>query len=235
MDALILAAGRGTRMGNLEMPKCLLDLGGITILDYQIKCFKQVGIKNIFIVTGYNYEMISNHLNEKVTFLHNPDFASTNNLYSLWAAKDVLKDDFVCVYSDLFFHQKILQKCISDENQICLAVERNIRDETMRVRIKNNLIVEVNKQIPLGSANGNFIGMSKFKKNSILSLFESISKLISENNLNSYYTLAIEDLIKNDDDVNFIETENLPWMDIDEQSEIIDARKLYQKTFGVES
>jgi len=51
MDALILAAGRGTRMGNVEKPKCLLDIGGTTIIDYQINCFKKSGIDRIFVVT----------------------------------------------------------------------------------------------------------------------------------------------------------------------------------------
>ena len=90
MDALILAAGRGTRMGGIDTPKCLLDLGGLSIIQYQIKCLKNAGINKIFIVTGYNSEQIHSHLNDDFNFLHNVDFATTNNLYSVWTARNSL-------------------------------------------------------------------------------------------------------------------------------------------------
>lgn len=229
MDALILAAGRGTRMGDLETPKCLIDLGDTKIIDYQINCFREVGIKNIFVVTGYNSEMISNHIGNQAIFVKNPDYATTNNLHSLWSAKQILKNDFVCVYSDLFFDKRILQKCVNDTNDICLAIEKNVRDETMRVTIKNNFIVKVNKLISDECAHGNFIGMAKFKKSSINSLFMEISKLVSKQNHNLYYTSAIESMIKNGEKINFIDTDNLDWIDMDEKHEIEIAKKLYKK------
>ena len=105
MDVVILAAGRGTRMGDLETPKCLIDLGGTKIIDHQINCFREIGVENIFVVTGHNSEMISNHLDNKVTLIENPEYSNTNNLYSLWVGKKILKNDFICVYSDLFFHK----------------------------------------------------------------------------------------------------------------------------------
>jgi len=229
MDAVILAAGRGTRMGDLETPKCLIDLGGTKIIDYQINCFKEMGVENIFVVTGHNSEMISNHLDNKVTLIENPDYATTNNLYSLWVAKKILKNDFICIYSDLFFHKQILQNCINNEDEVCLVIEKNIRDETMRVKIKGNYIIEVNKVIPINSASGNFIGLAKFKKESIGSLFLEISKLTSQHNLNAYYTSAIESMIKKGKKIGFVETNNLPWMDIDEKHEIQKAKQIYQK------
>jgi len=229
MDAVILAAGRGTRMGDLETPKCLIDLGGTKIIDYQINCFKEMGVENIFVVAGHNSEMISNHLDNKVTLIENPDYATTNNLYSLWVAKKILKNDFICIYSDLFFHKQILQNCINNEDEVCLVIEKNIRDETMRVKIKGNYIIEVNKVIPISSASGNFIGLAKFKKESIDLLFSEISKLTSQHNLNAYYTSAIESMIKKGKKIGFVETNNLPWMDIDEKHEIQKAKQIYQK------
>ena len=101
MDALILAAGRGTRMGGIDTPKCLLDIGGLSIIQYQIKCLKNLGINKIFIVTGYHSEQIHSHLSDDLIFIHNEDFATTNNLYSVWAATNSLKDDFICIYGYL--------------------------------------------------------------------------------------------------------------------------------------
>ena len=228
MDALILAAGRGTRMGGIDKPKCLLDIGGTSIISNQIKHFKNVGINRIFIVTGYNSELIHSYLNDDFTFLHNTEYANTNNLYSVWSAKDSLDDDFICVYGDLLFHKEILDSCIQNNSDICLVIEKNIRSETMKVRIENNLIVEVNKNISEDLADGNFIGMAKFKKSMIPVLFNEISLLVENGNLNSYYTSAIESLIQKNKKINFVETNNLPWMDIDEEHELAEAKEIYQ-------
>ena len=229
MDALILAAGRGTRMGGIDRPKCLLDLGGISILKYQIECLKNAGINKIFIVTGYNSEQIHSHLNDDFNFLHNVDFATTNNLYSVWTARNSLNDDFICIYGDLLFDQRILDYCINDVNDICLVVEKNVREETMKVKIENNTIIKLNKNIPENDADGNFIGMAKFRKSIIPLFFNKISRLVENNNFDSYYTEAIELMIKDNKKINYVETNNFSWMDIDEQNEFQAAKKLFYK------
>ena len=179
-------------------------------------------------MTGYNSELIHSHLNGDFIFLHNSDYANTNNLHSVWTAKDSLDDDFICVYGDLLFHKEILENCIKNDNDICLVIEKNVRSETMKIRIENNLIVEVNKNISEDLADGNFIGMAKFKKSMIPDLFNEISFLVENGNLNSYYTSAIESLIQKNKQINFVETNNLPWMDIDEEHELAEAKKIYQ-------
>ena len=232
MDALILAAGTGTRMGKIEKPKCLLDIGGTSIINYQINCFKELGIQKIFVLTGYNSDQIKNHLGKKVNFIQTSNYLTTNNLYSFWDAKNFLQDDFICVYGDLFFHNQILCNCIDNKNEICLVIEKNIRNETMRVKIKNNYVVEVNKTIPIELANGNFIGMAKFKKQIIPTLFNEISKLIKVGNHDAYYTKALESMIKNGQKIGYVETNNLPWLDIDEKHELVQAKKIYQNMNG---
>jgi len=235
MDALILAAGRGTRMGGIDRPKCLLDLGGISILKYQIECLKNAGINKIFIVTGYNSEQIHSHLNDDFNYLHNVEFATTNNLYSVWTARNSLDDDFICIYGDLLFDKKILDNCIQDINDICLVVEKNTRRETMKVKIKNDVIVELNKNIPENDADGNFIGMAKFRRPIIPLFFTKISRLVKNNNFDSYYTAAIELMIKDNKKINYVETNNFSWMDIDEQDEFQVAKKLFYKMREIHS
>jgi L-glutamine-phosphate cytidylyltransferase len=229
MDALILAAGRGTRMGNIEKPKCLLDIGGTTMIEYQIKCFKNIGINQIFIVTGYNSEMIEEYLTEDVTYIKNSEYASTNNLYSIWVANKIINDDFICVYGDLFFDQQILQNCINDDSEICMVLEKKIRNETMKARLNGEYIVEVNKKISENLASGNFIGMAKFKKQIIPLFFDEISKLVNQGNYDSYYTDAIESMIKTGSKINYVTTNNLSWLDMDEKFEFEEAKKIYQK------
>ena len=101
----------------------------LTLIEYQINCLSDLGIKNIFVVTGYNSEKIEDKLGHQVMYIHNKEFATTNNIKSILLAKKFLKDDFVCMYGDLFFHKNILKKCIDSKNKMTLMVETDLRDE----------------------------------------------------------------------------------------------------------
>ena len=113
MFGLILAAGRGTRMENFDMPKCLLEFGDRYLIDYQLDCFHEFNIDNFVVVTGFESNLIKSHLGQKVDYEFLQNFYDVNNLYSVWQAKNKITDDFVCVYGDLLFHKEILKKCIN--------------------------------------------------------------------------------------------------------------------------
>ena len=147
MQGVILAAGKGTRMGDIDTPKCLLQINEIPIIKHQINSFKKNGINDILVVTGYKSEMIHELLNNEVKYVQNSRFNEMNNIYSVWLAIQKLQDDFVCVYGDLMFNEKILEKCLEIKNEIGLMVESNTRYETMKVKIEDKKIVAVNKQI----------------------------------------------------------------------------------------
>ena len=171
MQGVILAAGTGTRMGNIDVPKCLLEINKIPIIKHQINSFKKNGIEDILVVTGYKSELIHKLLNNQVQYIHNSKFNEMNNIYSVWLAIQKLKDDFVCIYGDLMFNEKILERCLEIKSEIGLMVEPNTRDETMKVKIENQEIIAVNKKIEKKIANGNFIGMAKFSKSVLKPLF----------------------------------------------------------------
>ena len=226
MQGVILAAGKGSRMGDIDMPKCLLEINEIPIIKHQINSFKKNGINDILVVTGYKSEMIHNLLNNEVKYVQNSRFNEMNNIYSVWLAIQKLQDDFVCVYGDLMFDEKILEKCLEIKNEIGLMVEPNTRDETMKVKIENKKIVAVNKQIKHDVANGNFIGMAKFSKKIIKIFFDEIDELIIKN-VDGYYTLGIEELIKKNIQVGYQFTNGLSWIDMDEAEEFQAAKKMF--------
>jgi len=226
MQGVILAAGKGTRMGNIEVPKCLLEINGVPIIKHQINSFKKNGINDIIVVTGYKSEMIHDLLNDQVQYVHNSKFSEMNNIYSVWLAIQKLRDDFICVYGDLMFDEEILKKCLEIKSEIGLMVETNTRDETMKVKIENEKIVAVNKKIDYKIADGNFIGMAKFSKNVLKILFNEIDYLITEN-IDGYYTLGIENLIKKNVEVGCQVTNGLSWMDIDEEGEFEESQKIF--------
>src|SRR3989338_6930889 len=110
MKAVILAAGKSSRLFPLTLnkPKCLLEVGGKTIIDRQIEAISQIGIEDILIVTGYKKEVIMNTIKDEARYREYPDFEKTNNLHTLWSVRDELNNDFICLFSDLIFDTEII-------------------------------------------------------------------------------------------------------------------------------
>ena len=115
MRAIILAAGRGTRMKHLsdDRPKCLLELHGKTLLNRQLEALRESDINDISIVTGYKREMLSGYgLKE----FHNPRWAETNMVSSLVCASKWLKDESCIVtYSDIFYSSEAIKLLIKSQ------------------------------------------------------------------------------------------------------------------------
>jgi len=225
---LILAAGAGTRMENSTTPKCLLNLDGLSIIEYQLQCFKEFGINDIVMVVGFNSDMIKERVGTNVRYVSNLNYKTTNNLYSMWEAHRSINDDFICIYSDLLFHKEILKNCIDSQSDVCLMVEKKMREETMRVKIQDDRIIQVNKLIPFDNADGNFIGMAKFRKAEKKFLFAEINELIQMGNQQSYYTSAIEKMISKGRLINYAYTAGYPWVDIDTIGELSDAKTIFR-------
>ncbi len=228
MMGLILAAGAGTRMENSTTPKCLLNLDGLSIIEYQLQCFKEFGINDIVMVVGFNSDMIKERVGTNVKYVSNLNYKTTNNLYSMWEAHRSINDDFICIYSDLLFHKEILKNCIDSQSDVCLMVEKKMREETMRVKIQDDRIIQVNKLIPFDNADGNFIGMAKFRKAEKKFLFAEINELIQMGNQQSYYTSAIEKMISKGRLINYAYTAGYPWVDIDTIGELSDAKTIFR-------
>ncbi|MFW6056438.1 MAG: NTP transferase domain-containing protein, partial [Chloroflexota bacterium] len=114
--AIVLAAGRGSRLGDLSnaRPKCLLPLGNETVLDRQLRLLKHAGVERVVIVTGYRSGDIVAHVrvHREVTTLYNPLHKGTRPISSLFAAKDYLVSDTLILNGDLVFARQLIDTLI---------------------------------------------------------------------------------------------------------------------------
>jgi choline kinase len=104
MRSIILAAGRGSRMGDLteEYPKCLTQFAGRTLLEWQLSALRAAGIRDIAVVRGYRAETINP---SGCIWFENPDWAKTNMVSTLACASQWLeRDDCIVSYSDIVYH-----------------------------------------------------------------------------------------------------------------------------------
>ena len=134
MKALILNSGMGTRMGmyTKEHPKCMTDLlNGETILSRQLNMLLQCGVKDIVITTGYFNDVLmqyceSLNLSLNYTFVLNPIYNETNYIYSIYCAKELLKnEDIILMHGDLVFEESVLRDILAFDKS-CMKVSSTL-------------------------------------------------------------------------------------------------------------
>jgi L-glutamine-phosphate cytidylyltransferase len=236
MKALILAAGRGTRIHSVhgDHPKCLIQFNSSesTILDHQIESLFGVGVVNIGIVVGYEKDQIFQHVltnyrdrRHQFSFIENPAFAKTNNIYSLWLAQPWLNgESFLCLNGDVVFDSRILIPAVSSLAPITMIIDPEWRDETMKVVTSRNRVIRISKRITQSEFSGTYIGVTSFGSGVQERLFAKIDKLIRTGNESEFFNIAVQQLADEGVRVGFTSTGDLPWAEIDDPGDLAFAR-----------
>lgn len=223
MKAIILAAGKGSRLGKIteNIPKGMIKLLGKTLIERQIKIYQNCGINDITIVTGYKGEIIQF---PGINYVKNENFAETNMNESLFCASEKLSDSVIISYTDIIFEQKIMQQIIESSADIGVAVNLDWKvnyegrtlhplSEAENVLVENGKICQIKKNISKTIPNqkiGEFIGIIKLSKEGGKILLQKYLELKenhkgSFHNANSlqeaYITDMIQDVIDSEYDV----------------------------------
>jgi choline kinase len=220
MNAIILAAGKGTRLdGAAVKPKCLVQVGGLTLLRRQIDALRSAKVNKIVVVIGFAGDSIREECGGDITFVENVEFAHTSSLYSLWLARDHLSEGFVVLNSDVLFHQQLLKDLIESSRQDALLVsyvdkETPLGDEEMKVKVKDELVVEISKQMDPVDADGENVGIVKFSASGARLLIEYMDRLISNGGASEWAPRAFLEFSRHHP-LYALSTRGLPWIEID--------------------
>lgn len=141
-QVVLLAAGMGSRLGAItaELPKCLVPVNGRTILERAVSRLAEAGITELVVVTGYKGQLIRDFLQRasdrgerrggeapmRLTFVHNADFATTNNIHSFWLAAEAIRPPFVLLESDLIFGPRLLPSLMTPNAAAVGALEASM-------------------------------------------------------------------------------------------------------------
>lgn len=223
MKAVILAAGKGSRLYPLttDIPKCMIEVGGRPLIDWQLEAIEKIGIKDTLVVVGYQKEAIQKHLGNRVYYREYADYAKTNNLHTLWHIKDELKNsDFMCFFADLIYEISVLEDLKKASGNINLVVDTGqILDGTMRIRIEGGNLTAIGDQVPKDEGSGNFIGISKFSSAGAKLLFEQMGNMMSGHE-KDYYTEVLNVLISQGHKIGYIDIKKQIWAEIDTISDL---------------
>lgn len=175
MKAIILAAGRGSRMKELtdDQPKCLVTLHGKSLLDRQLDAIRDAGISEIGIVTGYKHELLGGR--GLVTF-YNTRWADTNMVSSLACAKEWLQSEpCIISYSDIFYSSEAVRLLMGSPSELAVTYDPNWLDlwskrfgdplvdaETFRLNAQGELVEIGNKPQSVKEVQGQYMGLLRF-------------------------------------------------------------------------
>jgi len=167
IDAVILAAGLGSRINNIskDMPKGFIEINGESLIKRSIKQLKKSGISSIYIITGYKkkfFEDLANSYNNVYT-INNPEYNNTGSFGSFLKIKNFVKNPFLLLESDLLYDRKILIDLINDprDNIIATSDYTYSGDEVYVEKINNTLVNMSKDKTQFDKLSSEFIGISK--------------------------------------------------------------------------
>lgn len=176
MKAIILAAGQGTRLKKYteDLPKGMLEFAGKTLIERQIGTYLRCGITKIIVVRGFAAEKIAY---PGVIYYENKDYAETNMVESLMAARQEFDDDVIVSYSDILFEESMLKGMMENRDDLAVAVDEDwqaywkarygkIDFDTESLSIdENGNIIELGLEAPdLDGIDARYIGLLRFSK-----------------------------------------------------------------------
>ncbi len=226
MKAVILAAGVASRLRPLteNTPKCLLKVNGKTLLERTLDNLIENGISDLLIVTGYLQEMIKDFVLKhypqiNVQFIENKDFATTNNIYSLFLAESFANgENFLLLDSDILFSKDIISALLKDENPDTLAMNRHeLGEEEIKIISDDECnVLEISKVCSIEKAVGESVGIEKFSARYSKALFKELHQMIDNEGLsNVFYEKAFERLIPQGYIFKYLDTTDFFSMEID--------------------
>lgn len=220
MKAIILAAGKGTRLdGAAVKPKCLVEVGGLTLLHRQIETLQNLDVKEIVVVVGFGADSIREECGDEITFVENTRYAETSSLYSLWLAQEYLSDGFVVLNSDVLFHPQLMADLLksSCDNALLLSdseKEAPLGDEEMKVKVRDKLVVDISKEMDPLEADGENVGIVKFSGSGAKLLIDYMNKLIAAGAVKDWAPRAFLEFARHHP-LHALSTHGLPWIEID--------------------
>ena len=243
MQAIILAAGMGKRLGEYTQnnTKCMVEVNGVKLIDRVFKQLATLPISRVVMVIGYEGEKLRNYLGDekeglRIDYVENSVYNKTNNIYSLWLAKQQLQeDDTLLIESDLIFDDQMLPLiCNHPEPNLALVAKYEPWMDGTMVLIDDdrNIVNFVSKavfdysQIDKYFKTVNVYKFSRdFSRQKYVPFLEAYTKSVGNN---EYYENVLRIIsFLNSHDLKALPIQGLKWYEIDDKQDLDIAEALF--------
>jgi len=229
---ILLVAGEGTRLRpyTLDRPKCMVEVGGISLIDRQMEVLQAEGIDDIVMIGGYKAEMLKK---EGVTIKLNPIYYETNMVWTLFSAEEELEGDVIVSYGDIVYSRDILKKLLKSKADISVTIDKDWESywrtrnedplsdaETLKIRADGTISEVGQKPKSLEEIEGQYMGLMKFSAKGIRQIKEIFHnsvvnyKLLARPVQNAYMTDLLQSVIESGNPVTAVPIYG-GWVEVD--------------------
>ena len=230
--ALILAAGRGSRMqaATADRPKALLRIGSRSLLGYQLASLRAVGVGDVTIVAGYRAEQIRRAVGARAHVALNAEWARTNSLYSLWVARRWLletpeRGSVFILNSDVLASPTVLARLLHRGESAFAYDARSGHDaEHMKVDLRHGFLRAMSKDLPASQVAGENVGILRLDAVAIRVLVRTAEAVLARGAHQSWLAEAVERTAHHVA-LRAIDVSDLPWIEVDFPEDLVRARE----------
>jgi choline kinase len=238
VKAIILGAGQGKRLLPLtaDVPKALLDIGGLPLVQRQIQALAQAGIREFVVVTGYGAARMDKVLQSvahahdlAIRTIYNPFYLVADNLASCWMARAEMTGDFIQVNGDNVFRSELIDSILAHAGPgVTVAISRKPRYDAddMKIMLDGMRLTEIGKTLPLESVDAEAIGFYVFRGDAARRYREVLDETMQEpQGLKQWFPYAVGQLAKLID-VDVCDVSHHQWCEVDYPVDLQNARHM---------
>lgn len=222
MQAVILAAGMGTRLGAAAggLPKCLLRFGRACLIERTLESVHAMGIPRVLVVVGHQADEVRRVVGGAAETAVNRRFADTNNLASFLLAEPWAREDLLVLNADVLFDPRILERLIAaGRDHVVFDSKSARREEAMKVRIQKGRVTAFSKDLPVQESAGESAGIVLLARDTARAAFALGQAVCCAGRPRAYLGEALATL-----GLRGVEVADLPWIEIDAPADLERAR-----------
>jgi choline kinase len=238
MKAIILSAGQGSRLGHLvdEMPKCLIDFNGRTLLDRQLDALEANGVHEAVVVTGFHDERIEEALARRrggpaVRTIFNPFYKVADNTGSLYMAREDLSGECLVWNGDTLVSNSLMKRVVDNQQAgICVTIDRkdSYDDDDMKVVEDAGRLKAIGKRLS-GGVNAESIGLLAFRSGGAERFREAIEAALRTPEGTTIWYLRVIHHLAQSSEVRTLDIKGEEWGEVDFPPDVDAARELTAK------
>ncbi len=218
MKAILLAAGRGTRISRMieEIPKCTLPIDGVPLIRHTVDMLARRNIE-CCVCVGYKQEKIYEALEGyDVTYYYNPFYDVTNSIASLWFARNYTDDELLLMNADVFMSDEIMDMMINAEMDNVLAIDTSRKEmgDYFFSTTSNGVLKKYGKELPLSERTGEYVGIAKVGRSFLGTFWGRLEEMINTQQHQRWWENVLYSLTE-EYNINTLDVNKLFWSEID--------------------
>jgi choline kinase len=234
--AVLLAAGTGSRLQPLthDAPKCLTEIHGVPILDQQVRCLEAWGFERLVVVLGHMEECIREFLEQRpcdlrIDYITSSRYRTTNNIYSLWIARELVREPFLLLESDLIFDTSLLGPMLRPDSIAVSTMQPWMTGSTVELDQQRRVIsLDVGADARRNNSSLKTVNIYSLSAETWRQVTERLDRHITAGNVDDYYEIVFAELIGEGTlSLQSVLFDDERWYEVDTLADLQEAERIF--------